>query len=122
MNHTAILCLGSNVPPRDERLSNAVEAIGRIAVLQLPRCRVESDDITGRGAPYVNISLRCTTDLGREEFEACLKDIERDMGRTAESRSKAVMPLDADIVVWDGVVVSPRDFNAPYFTMPGSDA
>ena len=54
--------------------------------------------------------INCSQDM--EELGALMKRWEREAGRIAHSKS---VPLDIDIVVFDGQVVRPRDFAQEYF-------
>lgn len=116
IHHTDI-CLGSNVGPRRQKVLDSVDALKEFCEVRSVGPLVESDDITGRGAPYVNLAVRCTTALGIEEFGAKLHELEVAAGRLPSSKAEGVMPLDADIVVWDGAVVNRRDYNASFFRL-----
>lgn len=113
MMHTAIICLGSNVEPRLSRLKSAVKCIEHFAVIEAASCCKESDDVTQRSQPYVNMAIKCTTTLNINEFCKRLSDIEVRGGRLADLPEVAI---DVDLVVWDDEVVSKKDLNQPYFS------
>lgn len=115
MKHTAILCIGSNVGPREVRIEDAIERMEDLCrVISKSRCS-ESDDITGKGAPYLNMAVLCATDLGMDDFLARISEIEVIGGRRPDGSRIGVVDIDIDLVVWDGSVVSPDDFSRDYF-------
>lgn len=118
--HRVIVCLGSNVATKTANIRRALHLLAERHHVVAIGAEVESPDVTGRGEPYVNLTVECGVDGTMDDFSLFLGEIERDMGRTAESKAAGVMPLDADIVVWDREIISPRDFSAPYFTKPSA--
>ncbi|MDO4691455.1 MAG: 2-amino-4-hydroxy-6-hydroxymethyldihydropteridine diphosphokinase [Porphyromonadaceae bacterium] len=65
---------------------------------------------------FTNIVLVAETTLGKEEVYTILKQLEADCGRTAQSRRThlELVPMDLDLIVWDGEVCKPRDLSRPY--------
>lgn len=117
MDNHAILCIGSNAPDCFSRVALAIERLSEFCDIIRKDRPIESADVTGRGRPYVNVSLECVTTLPAEELAERLGKLETQFGRLPDSKASGNMPLDADIVVWNSRIVSPRDFAAPYFTM-----
>lgn len=115
--HRVAVCLGSNVARKREILEEAVGELDRLCTIECRGIAVESDDVTGRGAPYINMAIVCRTHMGIEEFGAMLHSLEIRAGRTATSKSEGIMPLDADIVLWDGAVVNTRNYEADFFRL-----
>lgn len=116
--HRVIVCLGSNVACKTANIRRALHLLAsHYHVVGIGK-EVESPDVTGRGEPYVNLTVECEVGSTIDELNAFLSSLENELGRIAESKSSGVMPLDADIVVWDETVISPRDYQAPYFTKP----
>lgn len=116
MTHTAYICLGSNTPDCRQRIDRALQAIAHVGRITAVSESGMSDDITGRGAPYLNVVAGCSVTVEMPQMRDALDSIERSLGRTAASKPSGVMPLDIDIVVWDGHVVSPADYDRPYFS------
>ncbi|MFG6385724.1 MAG: 2-amino-4-hydroxy-6-hydroxymethyldihydropteridine diphosphokinase [Muribaculaceae bacterium] len=115
MNHTATLCIGSNCDNRRSNISAAIQRISTISTISWQSPYRESEDVTGRGASYLNRAVTCLTSLTADEFAQRLAAFEKEGGRVAESKAQGKMPVDIDIVVWDNDVVSPADYNAEYF-------
>ena len=111
-----ILCLGSNVEPRRQRIDNALATLAASATIVAATDAVESDDITGRGEPYLNMAVRCVTDLSLAEFKAIICKAERDGGRSAERTLCGIVDIDIDLIIWGDRVISPADLERPYFT------
>ncbi|MBJ2187268.1 MAG: 2-amino-4-hydroxy-6-hydroxymethyldihydropteridine diphosphokinase [Muribaculaceae bacterium] len=115
MIHEAILCLGSNTPCRRQAVEEAISRLATVARIESRSGECFSPDISGRGGEYLNVAVRCLTDLPLDEFSRCLSHFERLGGRLPESKSSGVMPIDIDLIVWDKAVVSPADHARPYF-------
>lgn len=115
MNHLVTLCIGSNCGDRAANIASAIERIGSVAasVWLSPLC--ESADITGRGPSYLNRVLKCTTALELSDFRDRIATFEAAGGRLPASKASGNMPIDIDIVVWDGEVLSPSDYASDYF-------
>ena len=113
--HHVILCLGSNVKPRREHIARALWGLDDIIAIEAASAYAESDDITGRGKPYVNRVIKCRTSLSLEQLRQRLSDAESDGGRTPERTAAGIVDIDIDLVVWDTQTISPTDFNRPYF-------
>ncbi len=117
MSHRAVICIGSNTPDADSLVTAAEKTLADIATVKRCSERYTSPDDTGRGADYLNMvmMLDIDTDTDLATFRSRLAEIERELGRTPESKPSAVMPMDIDVVIWDNRVVSPYDFKKPYF-------
>ena len=100
---------------RRSNISAAIQRISTISTISWQSPYRESEDVTGRGASYLNKAVTCLTSLTADEFAQRLAAFEKEGGRVAESKAQGKMPVDIDIVVWDNDVVSPADYNAEYF-------
>lgn len=116
MSVTCYIGIGSNMAPRLRRLDMALTALGEIVDIEDASAAVESDDHTGRGPAYLNMAVRCTTEMSLDELQTTLRDLERRLGRKPDSKERGEMPVDIDIVEYDGTVVSHDDFERQYFT------
>ena len=115
MSVTCYLGIGSNMAPRLRRLDDALTALASVVNIEDASAAVESDDHTGRGPAYLNMAVRCTTDMSLDELNTALRDLERRLGRRPDSKERGQMPVDIDIVEYDGRVVSHDDFERQYF-------
>ncbi|MDE5799782.1 MAG: 2-amino-4-hydroxy-6-hydroxymethyldihydropteridine diphosphokinase [Paramuribaculum sp.] len=111
--HEAIVCVASNTDDR-EVLIEAFKArvVGEIDATATFSPIYSTLSITDGITPYNNMvgCINCSQDM--EELGALMKRWEREAGRIAHCKS---VPLDIDIVVFDGQVVRPRDFAQEYF-------
>jgi 2-amino-4-hydroxy-6-hydroxymethyldihydropteridine diphosphokinase len=116
--HQAILSVGSNINPQEN--CHQAEAIltaehrflGRSSyIITAPVGYQDQDD-------FLNGAYLVETDLGYEEFNVYLKDIERRLGRVKGPIKSGPRTMDLDIIVWDGVVVHEDYGTKDYTTDP----
>ena len=106
MSNEVILCLGTNLPDRRQRLSSAIARLAaHVAVADYSEA-VESADVSGLGADYLNVVVRCFTSLSLNELRRLISRIEEAEGRTAQAKLSGCMPIDIDVVIYGGEVVS----------------
>ncbi|MGN0224044.1 MAG: 2-amino-4-hydroxy-6-hydroxymethyldihydropteridine diphosphokinase [Muribaculaceae bacterium] len=115
MSNEVVLCLGSNVADRRQRLSSAIHHLASRMTIHDCSETVESADVSGLGHDYLNIVARCSSSLSLNDLRALIAEIETSEGRTPQSKATGHMPIDIDVVMYDGQVVSPCDFNSDYF-------
>ncbi len=53
--------------------------------------------------------------MGQQELNSAFKAYERACGRDEECRSKGLVPIDLDIVMWNGDVVREKDYKQQFF-------
>ena len=115
MSNEVILCLGTNLPDRRQRLSSAIARLAaHVAVADYSEA-VESADVSGLGADYLNVVVRCFTSLSLNELRRLISRIEEAEGRTAQAKLTGCMPIDIDVVMYGGEVVSRCDYQREYF-------
>lgn len=112
---TAIICVGSNVPSRVSNINNAIDTLKSHCDIIDCTMPYECPDDSGLGAPYVNMVLKCHTRTSLQTFRNLLKDLEKQFGRNSSSKQSGIMPLDIDIVVWQGMVIDSYEYSRPYF-------
>lgn len=111
----AILVIGSNCGSREKTVANAVESLRSIGIVIAVSRIYETPDCLGSGRHYLNAVAALETDLDENALCQLLKEKEIAAGRTPSGRKRGDVPLDIDIVVIDGTVRRPADFNATYF-------
>ena len=119
----AYLSLGSNLGDRHALLTEAVrllgERTGRVVRLssfvETEPWGFQSDN------PFLNAALCLETPLGPTALLDATQQIERDLGRTAKSADGvyADRPIDIDLLMLDGVVLSEPDLCLPHPAMAG---
>ncbi|MBP5769990.1 MAG: 2-amino-4-hydroxy-6-hydroxymethyldihydropteridine diphosphokinase [Bacteroidaceae bacterium] len=65
-------------------------------------------------ATFTNQLVVFETPTPREQVETLLKDIERLAGRTTTDKGRGIVRLDLDLLMADGEVIRPKDWQRPY--------
>lgn len=116
MKHRVLICLGSNLSDRDHRVLTAAEYFEHEHLDRTDRTPIAvSDDFTGLGRPYANMLLSAETDRSLAQLIDAATRYELAEGRTRHSKHLGVMPIDIDIVFYDGQLLKPRQFDRSYF-------
>lgn len=115
MTHSAIICIGSNVHPRQKHILEAAEKLAQTTTIHRQSSISQTDDITGRGEPYLNMVIDITTEASHKSLNDIIIQIEQLCGRTPERSDRGIVDIDIDIVIWDGSIVKPDDFTRPFF-------
>lgn len=111
-----VLSLGSNVPGRHEMLmaclvwlrEHGLEGMRCSTLYTTPALRPGKPD-------YMNAVVAGSTALQCDELGAALKRYEEACGRNADTRRRGLVPIDVDIVMWNGTVLRPQDFQQQFF-------
>lgn len=114
------LSLGSNLGDRRENLRLAISALAARAVEILKVSPVvespallPADAAPDWNAPFLNLVVRCRTELSPDALLADIKKIERKLGRT-EERHWAPRPIDIDILTFDDLVLESDHLTIPH--------
>lgn len=109
------ICVGSNA---DDKKKHVAEAICWLEKL-LISCRISSiyttPDCCGAPIAYDNAVVKGKTTLSREDFEKIAESYEYTHGRDEKARRENYVPVDIDIVVYDGVILREKDYNSCFF-------
>ena len=113
----AIVCIGANCGDRTGNVAMALvwascilEDFRHSPIYATPDCH-------GGQRAYLNAVCSGTTELTPAELETLFKNYECKMGRTAAARAKGEVPLDVDLVVYDGEVLRNKDYASEYFLL-----
>ncbi|MGN0228835.1 MAG: 2-amino-4-hydroxy-6-hydroxymethyldihydropteridine diphosphokinase [Muribaculaceae bacterium] len=113
--YTVVLSIGSNTRNSQEMIDRCVQWLGSSFVLIACASVYSTPAINGKDADYLNTVAVIASSLPMVELSAMFKDYEKQCGRTPESKLLGAIPIDIDIVVWNGDVVRPRDYCQEYF-------
>lgn len=112
--HKCLLCLGSNVDGI-RHLKTAEQAMDRLfgTIRWGTIVETESWGICVSDT-FFNRAACLYTQLSSEELIARFKQIERENGRTLESKDQGVVPLDIDLLMYDDFILKPEDLKKEY--------
>lgn len=112
--HHCLLCMGSNY----EYAANLHSA--RIALKEVfPEIffgkEMETEAIGNNWlSPFGNQIAKFTTVLSVEEVRCILKQIEKNHGRTPEDKTKGIVKIDIDLLMYDKEVLKPEDMKREF--------
>ena len=109
-----IISLGSNSSDRERQMECAVQHLTQILSKTVMSDIYESPAHNGVDAPYLNAVMLASTTKSIEEINAAFKQWEIECGRTAVSKQQGVIPIDLDVVVWNGEVIRATDCSRDY--------
>lgn len=107
--------MGSNVDDRMARVAAAMTWIQ--SILQCTVCSgiYETDDFHPTGRKYCNAVVSGDTAMSQYEIDATAGLYELNAGRDEAARRRGDVPIDIDLVIWNGTVLRPRDMEREYF-------
>lgn len=108
-----VLSLGSNIEA-ERYIPYALETLRRELCItrQTPLMQTKPVDFPYPSADFTNVVLWGHTDKSREELCTLLEELEDYAGRRRDT--PALVPLDADLLIWNGEVLKPKDLERPY--------
>lgn len=115
IGHSAVLSLGSNIGNREGNVNETIVLLSSLFPGLESSGIYETPEIHGVGAPYMNAVVRCRMNHEYDEFCSWAKEVERRRGRNSETRMRGEVPIDIDVVIWDGEVMRPADFAREFF-------
>lgn len=115
--NTAILSLGSNSADKKNQIARCIEWIKSHSQLQSASSIYCTPATNGCGSIYSNAVVKIATEYAEEEYIKLTKQYERSCGRTPQSKTHGVIPIDIDVVIWNGETIRPKDFSQNYFAI-----
>lgn len=103
MTHEAIISLGSNTEKKILELATILlaETFQLISQSEI----IESNAIGEHyQSPFYNQAIKLLSGYEKDETIQIFKETEIKLGRTPQSKSKGIVPLDIDLIIWEGVV------------------
>lgn len=110
--HRAILCIGSNVKAACELIDRAVNRLSENGVNVTAKSKIYSVS-----QPYYNCVADISTDACLGALLSLTKSLEKEMGRTAAMKALSIVPIDIDVVIFDGETLRPADYSSDYFML-----
>ena len=117
-----ILGLGSNVGDRLENLRKTYRELRQLSGLVIKQVSpiYISDALLPENAPadwdmpYLNLAIRCETNLEPLELLDQIKNIERAFGRKPQVRHWGPRVIDIDILAWDEKIIQNEKLSVPH--------
>lgn len=108
--HNLILCLGSNVEQAHDKIKEGLKLL-----ISRGCSPIDCTEIYPSSSGYQNQIVRATCDADYENFLRTTKGVEAVLGRKPEHKEQGIVPIDIDIVVFDGNVMRPLDYQSDYY-------
>lgn len=113
--HEVVVSIGSNFGDRKSMVGMAIDWLSK-ELSDFRSSRIYETPSEGHvGSNYMNAVCEGVTRMSRENLENLCKEYERCAGRDSECRAKGNVPIDLDIVIYDGEVVRPTDYRRSFF-------
>lgn len=108
--NTAIIMLGSNINA-EQNLEIAIEKLSEYFEIDTQSSiLITKPHGKHYHMDFQNQAVKLLSAETAQESKSIFKQIEADMGRTAESKQSGDMPIDIDLIFWNDVLVH-DDFN-----------
>ncbi len=103
MKNNAVIMLGSNTDMNMllSAISMLEDWFDVIAVSEIRKTTAIGEHYQ---SPFYNQAIRIKTEYDREETIRIFKKTEKKLGRTAESKKEGIVPIDIDLIVWNGEI------------------
>lgn len=115
MKNSVVLSLGSNSDDCKQRMDECKKWLS--CILSDATCSdvYETPALNGKDKNYLNAVFVGYSEFPFDILHTRLKQYEKDCGRTALSKVTGIVPIDIDIVMWNGDILRRRDFEMSYF-------
>lgn len=112
--HICLICIGSNT----NREANILLAQQYLRI-HFPSIILGSEQDTSplfysNPAHFTNQVATFSTSLSKDEVITIFKEIERESGRLPNDKSKEIVKLDVDLLIYDKQVLKPKDLQREY--------
>jgi 2-amino-4-hydroxy-6-hydroxymethyldihydropteridine diphosphokinase len=101
----ALVMIGSN-QDADEKLALALEKLTHFFSIDRTSHCITSEPVGEKyKSPFYNRAVRLITEMDYESTISRFKQIEKELGRTPESKSNGLIAMDIDLICWNGAVI-----------------
>lgn len=109
------LSIGSNIPDGDMIISQVHKDIRTILINCFFSTLYKTKALNGISPDYFNCVAYGLTSQELSDLKIIFKNLEKSYGRTQESKSKGLIELDIDIVLFEGEIIKLYDYENDYF-------
>ncbi|HOK35794.1 MAG TPA: 2-amino-4-hydroxy-6-hydroxymethyldihydropteridine diphosphokinase [Paludibacteraceae bacterium] len=102
--NTAIVMLGSNFNA-DENIDLAKEKLAEYFEIASFSSRIVTDPEGDYPYKFYNEAVKLFSDETAKETINILKQIEKELGRTPESKQTKLIPIDIDLIFWNETLI-----------------
>ncbi len=111
-----VVGVGSNAPDRAEMMKHTLEMLqNTLMSAQATEVYETLSESPNEASPFLNAVVAGFTDKSHDEFVELCKAWERERGRA--DAAPGIIPIDLDVVIYNGKIVRPRDFERSYFNI-----
>ena len=110
-----VLSIGSNCQDKHSQIADALKWLSCNLCNYSQSSIYSTPSINGIGDDYLNAVVIGESELEFDEINSLMKQYEKDSGRTTESKLKASIPIDIDIVLFNENIIRTNDFNFDFF-------
>jgi 2-amino-4-hydroxy-6-hydroxymethyldihydropteridine diphosphokinase len=109
------ISLGSNVNNKEYYMCRAIHWLQDILVNSRVCKPYITEPISGKGANYLNSVMEGYFNGDIDTLTRLTKGYELSCGRDEECRKRGEVPIDIDIVTFNGEIIRKRDYSATFF-------
>ena len=114
MMHKAYIAIGTNIEPRSERMSQAIESLERFGIINAKSSIYETAPFGfTQQADFLNAVVLLETESELAELHDALRQLEKQLGRTERPR-RHEREIDFDILFFDDVVIDSKYLTVPH--------
>ena len=113
--NTAVISLGSNIEDAENSVKKAIAWLAESFENTSASPVYMTEPVGSAVGSYCNAVVRLETRVSEAELDVILKRYEILAGRTEESRKLKRVPIDLDIVVFNGSVTRPWEYSQMFF-------
>lgn len=112
---TCVICIGSNYNP-SVNITKAVETLSGMfpGILWGETVVTPAEGLSFPVPDYHNCAAVFSTDIDIAGLRQRFKEIEKACGRGSDSKSTGIVPLDIDLLKYDGQILKPQDMQTDY--------
>lgn len=112
--HQCVICLGSNCEA-EKNLSIACNRLeSEIGTIEWGEAVYTPSEGTFKNSTYLNRGAKFHTHRSIDELTSFFKSVELLCGRTSDSKKSGIVPLDIDLLIFDGKPIKPNDLMKAY--------
>lgn len=114
MWNNVILCLGSNTDCEANLKSAASLLRAYFGSIRFSEAIYTEPIGLSDSGLFLNQVAVAGTNASLEEVRRAVKSMEKRLGRMSDSKQKGKIPIDIDLLLWNGTILKPADWEKEY--------